>query len=205
MVCCWKKGAKHMDHYITGATIKRLREAKRMTQAQLAEKLCVSDKTISKWETAKGFPDISLLEPLANILHVSLPELLSGEQVINTNRAANLLRSNLYVCPICGNVLHSTGPAVISCCGLTLPPLEAEEPDEAHAVQCEVIEHEHYVTIDHPMTKGHYISFLACVTGDRFNLVKLYPEGNAQARFFIRGHGMLYWYCNHHGLFRQRI
>lgn len=205
MVCCWKKGAKHMDHYITGATIKRLREAKRMTQAQLAEKLCVSDKTISKWETAKGFPDISLLEPLANVLQVSLPELLSGEQVINTNRAANLLRSNLYVCPICGNVLHSTGPAVISCCGLTLPPLEAEEPDEAHAVQCEVIEHEHYVTIDHPMTKGHYISFLACVTGDRFNLVKLYPEGNAQARFFIRGHGMLYWYCNHHGLFRQRI
>ena len=83
--------------------------------------------------------------------------------------------------------------------------MEAEEPDEAHAVQCEVIEHEHYVTIDHPMTKGHYISFLACVTGDRFNLVKLYPEGNAQARFFIRGHGMLYWYCNHHGLFRQRI
>lgn len=205
MVCCWKKGAKHMDHYITGATIKRLREAKRMTQAQLAEKLCVSDKTISKWETAKGFPDISLLEPLANILHVSLPELLSGEQVINTNRAANLLRSNLYVCPICGNVLHSTGSAVISCCGLTLPPLEAEEPDEAHVVQCEVIEHEHYVTIDHPMTKGHYISFLACVTGDRFNLAKLYPEGNAQARFFIRGHGMLYWYCNHHGLFRQRI
>lgn len=205
MVCCWKKGAKHMDHYITGATIKRLREAKRMTQAQLAEKLCVSDKTISKRETAKGFPDISLLEPLANVLQVSLPELLSGEQVINTNRAANLLRSNLYVCPICGNVLHSTGPAVISCCGLTLPPLEAEEPDEAHAVQCEVIEHEHYVTIDHPMTKGHYISFLACVTGDRFNLVKLYPEGNAQARFFIRGHGMLYWYCNHHGLFRQRI
>lgn len=205
MVCCWKKGAKHMDHYITGATIKRLREAKRMTQAQLAEKLCVSDKTISKWETAKGFPDISLLEPLANVLQVSLPELLSGEQVINTNRAANLLRSNLYVCPICGNVLHSTGPAVISCCGLTLPPLEAEEPDEAHAVQCEVIEHEHYVTIDHPMTKGHYISFLACVTGDRFNLAKLYPEGNAQVRFFIRGHGMLYWYCNHHGLFRQRI
>lgn len=194
-----------MDHYITGAAIKRLREAKHLTQAQLADKLCVSDKAVSKWETGKGFPDISLLEPLANVLQVSLPELLSGEQVINTNRAANLLRSSLYVCPICGNVLHGTGTAVISCCGLTLPPLEAEEPDAAHAAQYEVIEHEHYVTVDHPMTKDHYISFLACVTGDRFNFVKLYPEGNAQARFFIRGHGMLYWYCNHHGLFRQRI
>lgn len=194
-----------MDHYITGAAIKRLREAKRLTQAQLAEQLCVSDKAVSKWETGKGFPDVSLLEPLANALRVSLPELLSGEQVINTNRSANLLRSQFYVCPICGNVLHSMGPAVVSCCGLTLPPLEAEQPDEEHAVQVEVIEHEHYVTVDHPMTKAHYISFLAYVTGDRCNFVKLYPEGNAQTRFFIRGHGMLYWYCNHHGLFRQRI
>lgn len=194
-----------MDHYITGAAIKRLREAKRLTQAQLAEQLCVSDKAVSKWETGKGFPDVSLLEPLANALQVSLPELLSGEQVINTNRSANLLRSQFYVCPICGNVLHSMGPAVVSCCGLTLPPLEAEQPDEEHAVQVEVIEHEHYVTVDHPMTKAHYISFLAYVTGDRCNFVKLYPEGNAQTRFFIRGHGMLYWYCNHHGLFRQRI
>ena len=194
-----------MDHYITGAAIKRLREAKRLTQAQLAEQLCVSDKAVSKWETGKGFPDVSLLEPLANALQVSLPELLSGEQVINTNRSANLLRSQFYVCPICGNVLHSMGPAVVSCCGLTLPPLEAEQPDEAHAAQVEVIEHEHYVTVEHPMTKSHYISFLACVTGDRCNFVKLYPEGNAQTRFFIRGHGMLYWYCNHHGLFRQRI
>lgn len=194
-----------MDHYITGAAIKRLREAKRLTQAQLAEQLCVSDKAVSKWETGKGFPDVSLLEPLANALQVSLPELLSGEQVINTNRSANLLRSQFYVCPICGNVLHSMGPAVVSCCGLTLPPLEAEQPDEEHAAQVEVIEHEHYVTVEHPMTKPHYISFLACVTGDRCNFVKLYPEGNAQTRFFIRGHGMLYWYCNHHGLFRQRI
>lgn len=145
-----------------------------------------------------------MLEPLAHILQVSLPELLSGEQVINTNRAANLLRSKLYVCPLCGNVLHSTGPAVISCCGITLPPLEAETPDEVHAAQCEIIEHEHYVTLPHPMTKSHYISFIAYVTGDR-NMVKLYPEGNAQARFFIRGHGMLYWYCNRHGLFCQRI
>lgn len=194
-----------MNHYITGAAIKRLREAKRLTQAQLAEQLCVSDKAVSKWETGKGFPDVSLLEPLANALQVSLPELLSGEQVINTNRSANLLRSQFYVCPICGNVLHSMGSAVVSCCGLTLPPLEAEQADEEHAVQVEVIEHEHYVTVDHPMTKAHYISFLACVTGDRCNFVKLYPEGNAQTRFFIRGHSMLYWYCNHHGLFRQRI
>lgn len=97
-----------MNNYITGAAIRALREKNRLTQQQLAEKLCVSDKAISKWETGKGFPDISLIEPLANVLQVSIPELLSGEQIINTNRSANILKSNLYVCPICGNIFHST-------------------------------------------------------------------------------------------------
>lgn len=197
-----------MDNYITGATIKKLREQQRMTQSQLAEKLCVSDKTISKWETGKGFPDISLIEPLAGVLKVSIPELLSGEQVVNTNRAANLLRSNLYVCPICGNVLYATGSAAVSCCGLTLPPFSAEEPDEAHVAVCELSDYEYFVSFAHPMTKTHYISFAAYCTAERFEIVKLYPEGRGEARFFCRGrqgHGVLYWYCNHHGLFRQKL
>ena len=113
-----------MDTYITGAAIKSLRERRRLTQSQLADRLSVSAKTISKWETGRGLPDVSLLEPLAAALGVSLPELLSGEQVINTNRSANLLRARFYVCPLCGNILHTSGPAVISCCGVQLPPWE---------------------------------------------------------------------------------
>lgn len=194
-----------MNNYVTGAVIKQLREKQKLTQAQLAEQLCVSDKTISKWETCKGFPDISLLEPLAQALHISVPELLAGEQIINTNRSANILRSSIYVCPICGNILHTAGNTMVSCCGITLPSLEAEEPDDAHEIQCETIEHELYITSTHEMTKQHHLSFLAYATANRFELVKLYPEGNAEARFFSRGRGMLYWYCNHHGLFRRRV
>lgn len=197
-----------MDHYITGPAIKALRERRGLTQAQLAEQLCVSDKTVSKWETSCGLPDITLLEPLATALHVSVPELLSGEAITNVNRAANLLRSKLYVCPVCGNILHTTGAAAVSCCGVSLPPLEAEAPDNAdnaHTAQVEDIEHELYVQIPHEMTKTHYISFIAYITGDRFELVRLYPEGDAAARFFRRGHGKLYWYCNKHGLFEQKI
>ncbi len=194
-----------MNNYITGAAIKALREKKHLTQQQLAEKLCVSDKAISKWETGKGFPDISLIEPLAAVLQVSIPELLSGEQIINANRCANLLKSNLYVCPVCGNILHATGSAMISCCGITLPPLEAEQPDEEHQVNFEKIEDEYFISAQHPMTKEHYISFVAFCTGERFDLVKLYPEGNMEVRFFSRRHGILYWYCNHHGLFMKRI
>ncbi len=140
-----------MNHYITGETVRRLRTARRMTQAQLARKLGVTDKAVSKWETARGLPDISLLEPLAAALGVSVPELLSGEQVVNANRSANILRSALYVCPVCGNIIHSSGAAVVSCCGVSLPPLEAEEPDEAHRLVRESFDGEYVFSVPHEM------------------------------------------------------
>lgn len=193
------------DNYVTGETVKRLREARRMTQAGLAGVLGVSDKAVSKWETGRGFPDVSLLEPLARALGISVPELLSGEQVVNANRAANLLRGPLYVCPVCGNVIHASGAALVSCCGVTLPPLEAEEPDGGHRLVREQVDGEYFLSIPHEMGKGHYISFLAYVTTGRADLVKLYPEGPAQARFYPRGSGYIYWYCNRHGLFREKL
>ena len=194
-----------MNTYVTGSTIRQLREAKRLTQAELAAQLSVSAKTISKWETAKGLPDISLLEPLAAALGVSVLELMQGEPVINRNRAANLLRSKLYVCPVCGNVLHSTGQAVVSCCGIALPALDiadAEDADEHHQLTLERVEDELFVTLHHPMEKDHFISFIAYLTGDKLQLVKLYPEGEASCRFPIRGTGVLYFYCNRHGLMK---
>ena len=192
-----------MDHYVTGATIRALREKYRMTQAELADQLCVSDKAISKWETGRGFPDISLLEPLGKALHVSVPELLCGQTIVNRNRSANMLKSLFYVCPVCGNVLFSRGDALISCCGLQLPALEAEEPDEMHRMNVQRVEDELYVFSDHPMSKDHYLSFVAYMTPDRCEIKVLYPEGNAEARFFFRGAGRLYYGCNQHGLFRQ--
>ena len=193
-----------MNTYVTGTTIRQLREARNMTQAELADRLGVSSKTVSKWETAKGLPDITLLKPLAQALGISVIELMNGEHITNRNVSGNLRRCKFYVCPICGNIIHSTGSAVVSCCGVTLPPLEAEEADDSHAVTIEQVEDEHFITVRHPMTKEHFISFLAFVTCDRIQLVKLYPEGNAETRLQLRGKGHLYWYCNRHGLFRHR-
>ena len=194
-----------MNTYVTGSTIKQLRETRNLTQAELAKRIGVSSKTVSKWETAKGLPDISLLQPLAQALGISVIELMNGEQITNRNISANLLRSKFYVCPICGNVLHSTGSALISCCGITLPALEAGEPDEEHEITVEPVEDEHFITVHHPMTKEHYISFVAFVTSDRIQFVKLYPEGNAQTRLQLRGMGYLYYYCNRHGLYKRRF
>jgi len=193
-----------MNTYVTGTTIRQLREKRNMTQAELAEKIGVSSKTISKWETAKGLPDISLLQPLALALGISVIELMNGEQICNKNVSANILRSKFYVCPICGNAIHALGDALVSCCGITLPALEAEDADDDHGMTVEAVEDEHFITIRHPMTKSHFISFVAFVTSDRIQMVKLYPEGNAQTRLQLRGMGYLYCYCNRHGLFRKK-
>lgn len=194
-----------MDNYITGATIKRLREEKGITQLQLAETIGVSCKAVSKWETAKGLPDISLIEPLSRALGVSVMELMSGDTVINKNVSSNMLRSKFYVCPVCGNVVRATGDTLVSCCGITLLALEAEETDEAHEITIERVEDEYFVTVNHEMTKTHFISFIAHVTTDRVQFQKFYPEGNAETRLSLRGRGYLYIFCNRHGLMKKKI
>ena len=194
-----------MNQYVTGAMIRCLRERKSMTQQQLAEKLNITDKAVSKWETNHGYPDISLVEPLADVLGVSIIELFSGESVLNTNRSFNMLRMKFYVCPICGNIIQSTGETVVSCCGIVLPVLEAEPAEEAHRLNVEKVEDEYYVTIPHEMSKKHYISFIAAVKDDGCEVRKLYAEGNAEARFKISRTKYLLYYCNVHGLFKASV
>jgi len=194
-----------MDVYVTGATIKSLREKKGLTQAELADMLGVSSKAVSKWETAKGLPDIALLEPIANALSVSLTELMTGNTVINKNISSNILRSKIYVCPLCGNIIQTMGDTVINCCGIALTALEAEDADDEHRITIEKVEDEHFVTIHHDMTKEHFISFVAYLNFERAQFVKLYPEGNAETRLSLRGGGEIYFYCNKHGLMKKKV
>lgn len=188
--------------YITGSTIRSLREKRSMTQRQLADRLLISDKTVSKWETGKGLPDVGILTELAGALGVSVAELLSGAYAENTNRSGNMKKMGFYVCPVCGNIIASLGEGSYSCCGILLPRLTVEEADPVHTVKTEVIDDELFVSLDHEMTKSHYISFFAYVTSDTVQMKKLYPEQSAESRFARRGHGYLYACCNRHGLFR---
>ena len=194
-----------MDRYVTGAVIRALREAKGLTQEELAGRIHVSGKAVSKWETGQGLPDISLLEPLACALDISVIELMSGERIMNRNVSSNMLRSRFYVCPVCGNVIRTVGEAMICCCGITLPPLVPEEPDEAHGMSVEPVEDELFVSLAHPMTKEHYVSFIAAASDNGLQMIKLYPEGNAEGRFKRDRIKYVYAYCNRHGLFRIRL
>ena len=138
-----------MDRTVTGAAIRRRREEKGLTQEELAEMIHVSGKAVSKWETGQGFPDVSLLEPLAKALDLSVTELLSGEEIRNRNRSSHMDRGRFYVCPVCGNVIRTIGEAVICCCGVTLPPEEPKEAGQDHPIHVAIVEDAYYVTVDH--------------------------------------------------------
>ena len=191
--------------YITGKVIKELREKQQLTQKELAEKIMVSDKTISKWETQKGLPDIAVMEDLAKVLGVSISELFTGELRTNSNQSGNMKKAKFYVCPICGNVITAVGEGVYSCCGVTLLQQEAESADESHDILVETIEHEFFISSAHSMSKKHYISFIAYVTNDSIEVKKLYPEQDISVRFRKKGSGIFYVYCNMHGMFYHRV
>lgn len=191
-----------MNTYLTGNTIKKLREANGMTQSELASLLSVSDKAVSKWETGKGYPDISLIEEIAKVLGVSVSEIISGQTVSNANRSGNIKKGGFYVCPVCGNVIFSVGRAVICCHGINLSPLEFNEKRDGHEIVLTETEDEYYVTVEHEMSKSHYISFIASVCDNTVNIVKLYPESDCSAYFKRSRTEEIYYYCTRDGLFK---
>ena len=110
-----------------------------------------------------------------------------------------------YVCPQCGNILTATVEAAMSCCGKKMKALKAQKANENEKLTVETVENDFYITSDHPMERGHYIAFIALLTGDSILLKKQYPEWDLQVRVPVLAHGRLLWYCNKHGLFYMEI
>ena len=194
-----------MDIAKTGLLIRDLRTKMGMTQKSLADLMNISDKTVSKWERGMGLPDVSLLVELSQIFGVNVDILLTGSMNVSDEKGVNMKNAKYYVCPECRNLVFATGDAEISCCGRKLTALEMKkaEPDEKLSV--EIVENDWYITTSHPMTKEHYISFVAFATGEKIEMIKTYPEWDMNVRIQKRGHGKLVWYCTNHGLFYQLI
>lgn len=171
-----------MEQQKAGQLICRLRKERGMTQKQLADQLHISDRAVSKWERGQGSPDLSLWPGLSALLGVRIEALLAGDLGENPADGGNMKRIRFYFCPTCGGVATATGATDISCCGRTLQPLQAAPADEAHAASIRPVEDELLVSLAHPMEKGHFIAFAANVSYDRVQLMKLYPEQDAQVR-----------------------
>ena len=200
-----ERGRNNMDNKKVGQLIRELRKERYMTQAQLAEQLHVSDKTVSKWETGKGGPELSLLTEISKIFEIDLQNLLAGELNQNQLRSINMRKVKLYICPNCGNVVTATSEAAVSCCGRKLKEAAPTKASQDEKLMVELVENDFFVTSQHEMTKEHYISFVALLTADAIIMRKQYPEWDLSVRIPRIAHGRLLWYCSRHGLFYQEI
>ena len=194
-----------MDCSKIGRLISKLRKEKGFTQKELADRMHISDRTISKWERGQGCPDISLLPELSACLGVNIENMLDGELTTNDFVGGNMKKSTYYVCPACHNIVLSTGNAAISCCGRKLEALVPAKATEKEKLEVSQVEDEWLISSDHPMNKEHFISFIAFATGEQVQIIKQYPEWALQTRLPKRKHGTLFWYCTQHGLFYQYL
>ena len=194
-----------MDPVKTGALIRALRTHLGLTQQNLADRLAVSDRTISKWERGLGCPDISLLAPLAAVLGVSTEVLLTADLAENPPQGGNMKHTVFYICPVCGNLVFSASPAGVQCCGRALEPQRPQKAGETQRLHIVPVEDEWYITADHPMTKAEHIAFAALLSGGSLKVWRQYPEWDFQLRLPRREHGLLIWYSTRDGLLYQLI
>lgn len=189
-----------MDCVKIGKLIAKLRKEKELTQKNIADALGIQNKTVSKWECGLGCPDLSLWPELSAILGVDMTQMMEGEITSNKPDSGNIDKVRFYVCSSCGNILVSTGSASIFCCGRKLERILPTDTSILPKITVEEIDTDYFVTFDHPMTKEHYLSFVAYVKSDRVFLYRLYPEQSPSFRLPITAGGKLYVYCIKHGL-----
>ncbi len=189
-----------MDNQRMGALLRTLRKERGKTQAEIANQLSISHKTVSKWERGKGYPDVSLLKELSNLYGINIEKILSGSLDEKFYDGGNMKRIAFYACPHCHNVITGSSPAEVSCCGRKLEVLQEQTGTHPYETKVQDLQHEHYIQIDHPMTKDHFISFVSFVGFDQVLTKKLYPEQNAELHLPKMQKGRLYAHCTQKGL-----
>lgn len=194
-----------MDQIKTGGLIKQLRLEHGLTQKQLADRLGVSDKAVSKWECGNGSPDISLLSALSEVFGTDIGTLLSGSMNTNESEKGDMRKLRFYVCRECGNIITASSDAAVTCCGRALEALEPKKAEGADMLTAEDIGGEWYISSDHEMKKEHYISFVAHITDSSVMMFRQYPEWDLKLLLPNYRYGRLVWYCTEHGLFYQDI
>ena len=194
-----------MNQVKTGELIKKFRTELNLTQKQLAERINVSDKAVSKWECGNGCPDISLLSELADVFGTDISVLLSGKISTNEKEKGNMKKIKFYVCGKCGNIVTSSSETSVNCCGSRLSALEPKKAEKDEMLKAEKTGGEWFISSDHPMTKDNYISFVAYLTDSTAMIFRQYPEWNLQLNIPVCGSGRLVWYCSKCGLFYQNI
>lgn len=164
----------------TGNLIRSLRIKKGLTQKELAQMICVTDKAVCKWEKGRGCPNITLISQLSKVLEVDIQSILQGYLDKNKKIGENMNHLKFYKCPTCGNLVTSIKSVELSCCGNKLSPVSAQtrsEPEYQPVIQ--EFDGQYSIKFNHPMTKSNYISQVIVVRYDQIMTVNLYAEAEA--------------------------
>ncbi len=164
----------------TGSLIRSLRIKKGLTQKELAQMICVTDKAVCKWEKGRGCPNITLISQLSKVLEVDIQSILQGYLDKNKKIGENMNHLKFYKCPTCGNLVTSIKSVELSCCGNKLSPVSAQtrsEPEYQPVIQ--EFDGQYSIKFNHPMTKSNYISQVIVVRYDQIMTVNLYAESEA--------------------------
>lgn len=164
----------------TGNLIRSLRIKKGLTQKELAQMICVTDKAVCKWEKGRGCPNITLISQLSKVLEVDIQSILQGYLDKNKKIGENMNHLKFYKCPTCENLVTSIKSVELSCCGNKLSPVSAQtrsEPEYQPVIQ--EFDGQYSIKFNHPMTKSDYISQVIVVRYDQIMTVNLYAESEA--------------------------
>ena len=164
----------------TGNLIRSLRIKKGLTQKELAQMICVTDKAVCKWEKGRGCPNITLISQLSKVLEVDIQSILQGYLDKNKKIGANMNHLKFYKCPTCGNLVTSIKSVELSCCGNKLSPVSAQtRSDPEYQPVIQEFDGQYSIKFNHPMTKSNYISQVIVVRYDQIMTVNLYAESEA--------------------------
>ena len=191
-----------MDCRKVGELIQKLRKERGWTQKYLADKMNISDRTVSKWERGLGLPDVGLLKNLSDIFGIDLGKMLDGDLNERETDGGNMKKVKFYFCPVCGNLVTAASGADVICCGRKLEPMIENETDEKHLAEVKIIDWEYYISFGHKMEKEHYINYVLCTGYDRALVVRLYPEQGGEVRIPRISGAKIYLVCSRDGLFR---
>ena len=164
----------------TGSLIRSLRIKKGLTQKELAQMICVTNKAVCKWEKGRDCPNITLISQLSKVLEVDIQSILQGYLDKNKKIGENMNHLKFYKCPTCGNLVTSIKSVELSCCGNKLSPVSAQtrsEPEYQPVIQ--EFDGQYSIKFNHPMTKSDYISQVIVVRYDQIMTVNLYAESEA--------------------------
>ena len=164
----------------TGNLIRSLRIKKGLTQKELAQMICVTDKAVCKWEKGRGCPNITLISQLSKVLEVDIQSILQGYLDKNKKIGENMNHLKFFKCPTCGNLVTSIKSVELSCCGNKLSPVSAQtRSDPEYQPVIQEFDGQYSIKFNHPMTKSNYISQVIVVRYDQIMTVNLYAESEA--------------------------